>query len=283
MSDGLRGRLPDARGAAEVMSALDRVIASLIGDSRTYSKLHWQASSWYYRANCANDIRGFDVPPDPFKLEWVDPNSIRRNTRRRYPAWLKRQDDFGAVQGGAWDRRDRPEVDPDYLGTPLHLYIADRFEESTLHRSLEAHFERGVAWEETEFVIEVSQLLETGERRSVWNGCQSSQAVRDQCRSLDELYETIQESGFKSQRELVTTDPNGTFRDWIREEVLVDVGRDGELLLVNGRHRLSLAKLLGVDRIPVLFVVRHPTWMARREAAADSGEFEEHPDLRDLR
>lgn len=283
MSSRLRGRLPDARSVVETLNTLDGVIDSAVGDSRVYSKLRWKASSWYYRANCANDVRGFDASPDPFKLEWVDPNSIRRNTRRRYPAWRKRQDDFGAVQDGAWDQRERPEVDPNYSGTPPHLYIADRFEESTLHQSLAAHFECGVAWEETEFIAEVCRLLETGKHQSVWNGCQSPQAVRDRCRSLDELYETIRDSGFESQRELVAADPTRTFRDWIREEILVDVGRDGELLLVNGRHRLSLARLLGVERIPVLFVVRHPRWMARREVAAETGEFADHPDLRDLR
>jgi ParB-like chromosome segregation protein Spo0J len=39
-------------------------------------------------------------------------------------------------------------------------------------------------------------------------------------------------------------------------EILVDVGRDGTPLFVSGRHRLSLAKLLGLDTVPV--AVRHP-------------------------
>lgn len=46
-------------------------------------------------------------------------------------------------------------------------------------------------------------------------------------------------------------------------EILVDVGRDGELLLVDGRHRLSIAKILGLDEIPVVKHVRHEQWVAR--------------------
>lgn len=47
-------------------------------------------------------------------------------------------------------------------------------------------------------------------------------------------------------------------------EILVDVGRDGELLLVDGRHRLSIVKILGLDEIPVVKHVRHEQWVARR-------------------
>ncbi|MFW6382694.1 MAG: hypothetical protein ACOCZD_01490 [Haloferacaceae archaeon] len=295
MTDGIQRRLASACTDVGLPNALGRWVEPAVGDSRVYSNLRWRLASRYYRATCANDVREYDAAPDPFKLEAVDPDAIRRNTRRPYPAWRDRHEDFGAVRGGDWDRRRRPDVDPEYDGTPPDLYLADRFEETTLYRALEAHFERGVPWDDTEFVTEVRRLLETGRCQQVWNGCRSVEEIRDRCRSLDRLYETIRRSGYRSQRELVAADSDATFRDWIREEVLVDVGRDGDLLLVNGRHRLSLARLLGIDRIPVLFVVRHLGWMARREAAAAgvdhtfaigepaaSGGLADHPDLRDV-
>ena len=252
------------------------------GVGHAVRRSRWWLASTYYRRQCANDVAEYDPPVDPFRLEWVDPSAIRRNTRRPYPAWRNRQDDFGAVRDGDWDRRRSPDVDSDYDGPPHHLYLADRFEETPLDRSLEAHFEGGVPWEDTEFVAEASRLLDTGRCQRVWNGCRSPEEIRDRCRSLDRLYATIRRSGYRSQRELVAADPDATFRDWIREEVLVDVGRDGDLLLVNGRHRLSLAKILGMDRIPVLFVVRHESWMDRRATLARRAQRLDHPDVPEL-
>ncbi|WP_331234310.1 ParB N-terminal domain-containing protein [Natronorarus salvus] len=55
-------------------------------------------------------------------------------------------------------------------------------------------------------------------------------------------------------------------------KVAVNVGRDGELTFNNedGHHRLAVAKILDVDRIPVTVVVRHAEWQAIREAVASA-------------
>jgi hypothetical protein len=69
----------------------------------------------------------------------------------------------------------------------------------------------------------------------------------------------------------------------MEDEILVDIGREGELLFVTGRHRLSLAKLLDLDRIPIAIVVRHAQWMDRRKRLLKSGDANSdpvHPDLR---
>lgn len=71
----------------------------------------------------------------------------------------------------------------------------------------------------------------------------------------------------------------------VTREVLVDIGRDGSLLLGNGRHRLAIAKLLEVDAIPVGVLVRHADWIVHRDAVADGERVPddpEHPDLADL-
>jgi hypothetical protein len=73
----------------------------------------------------------------------------------------------------------------------------------------------------------------------------------------------------------------------MENEIVVDVGRDGDLLLVSGKHRLFLARVLELDTVPVAFLVRHANWMqTRRVIASDSSSTDEgrerHPDLRDL-
>ncbi|WP_340100120.1 hypothetical protein [Salinibaculum salinum] len=282
MTRGVWNRLARAYADGGVSTVVDRSLQSFFAEPRGWPTLHWRLASWYYRANCANDVQVYSEPPDPFKLEWVDPAAIERHTRREYPPWRGRLSRFGEVLDGDWDQRDCPPTNPDYDGPPPELFVADRFENSVLYQSLAAHFERSVDWEETELFVETCRLLREGEENRVWQHCRSVSDVRKRFAYLDELYETIQREGFKSQRQLLRTDPQRGFRDWLRNEITVDIGRDGELLLVCGKHRLTIAKLLGVERVPVLFLVRHPGWMARRESAIESDEVESHPDLRDI-
>lgn len=283
MIRGVGNRLYRAYTDGGASNVVDRSLRHFFAEPRIQPRLHWRLAARYYRANCENDVRRYADPPDPFKLEWVDPAVIDRHTRREYPPWRGRVRRFGEVLDGDWDRRTRPPVDPEYQGPPPELFVADSFEDSVLYRSLTAHFDRGAAWEETDLFAEARRLLRSGDRERVWQQCRSVEDLRDRFEYLDELYETIRREGFKSQRELVENDPESGFRDWLRHEITVDVGRDGELLLVCGKHRLSMAKLLGVDRVPVLFLVRHPEWMARRERARNGDDVGLHPDLRDLR
>jgi len=284
MTDGVgRRTVSDALDGA-VSGLAGRTLEQLAAKSQLGAKLYWTASERYYRSRCAGDVDAYPSPPDPFKLEWVDPDRIPRHTRRRYPPWKGRARRFGEVRGGEWDRRDRPDVDPAYRGPPPELFVADRFEESVLYRSSEAHFDRGVDWEETPLFADLKRLIRTDDREYeyVWHGCRSVEDVRSRFRYLDGLYDAIRQDGFRSQWEMVLRDPERGFRDWFENEITVDVGRDGELLLVCGKHRLTIAKLLGVDRIPVLFLVRHPEWMARRREALRTPPAADHPDLRDV-
>ena len=78
------------------------------------------------------------------------------------------------------------------------------------------------------------------------------------------------------------------FVHFMNHEIAVDIGRNGELLLVSGKHRYCLARVLGLDEIPVTFLVRHAKWMnVRRELANGTDpalceSVADHPDLRDL-
>ena len=251
-----------------VSTLLRRGVEYAVGRTRRYPRIHWRLARAYYLRQCANDVASYAAAPDPFALAWIDPDRIVRHTRREYPPYRDRMALFGAVRGGDWDRRDRPPIDPEYEGPPARLFVADRFEESVLYRSLEAHFHRGVPWEETELVREAFALVEEPSVERVWHECTTAAEIRRRCRRLDRLYESIREEGYRSRREQFGADPTVGFRDCLREEMAVDVGRDGEPLLVCGKHRLAIAKLLGIERVPVVFLVCHPEWMRRREQEA---------------
>lgn len=239
---------------------------------------------WY-----PTDLGDGPASTDPFKLERVAPERVDRFTPRVYPPWRDRRRLFGAVRAGDWDRRSL-EAMPRFGGPPPHLFLGETVEESPLYRAMERHFEDGVPWTDTRFVREVRSLVEGGvpESEVVWQDCRSPADVRRRCERLDRIYGNMAEEGCLSCRE--RTDPRCRergFLDVVENEIVVDVGRDGELLLVSGKHRLFLARVIGLSEVPVAFLVRHADWMRTREAVAtgDGGTGEghrEHPDLRDL-
>ncbi|MEM4780716.1 MAG: hypothetical protein QXG03_04030 [Halalkalicoccus sp.] len=267
------------------LGGLSRELAEYcLREPRLSRDAHRRLARAYYGSHTRADRAAYDAPFDPFSIEWVDPRRIERHTRRRYPPYKDREYRFGAVEGGDWDRRERPPVDPEYDGAPADLFVADRFAESTLYRSFEVRFEEGAAWTDTPLYEEACRLLETAPwRRHVWHGCASEAELFERFDRLDALYASISENGVESAYERLDGDPDASFREWVRAEIAVDVGRDGELFLVCGKHRFSCARLAGLRWIPVLFLVRHPEWMAHRDrmyrGAVDGGD---HPDLRGL-
>jgi hypothetical protein len=72
--------------------------------------------------------------------------------------------------------------------------------------------------------------------------------------------------------------------------VSVAIGRDGDLLFIDGAHRLAIAQLLDVPSIPVEVRLRHAGWMAFRRdvgayCAAHGGMARQpllHPDLQSV-
>jgi len=165
----------------------------------------------------------------------------------------------GAVLPGNWD-------------TPH----AQAFEDLDVHRGLRDHIVGGRPWEETEFYARVVSEIRLGQRK--W-GCSSEREFRRRCNRLDRLYERIRDEGYKTQFAL------GSKK--LDDEVRVAVRRDGRLLFIDGRHRVSVARLLGLAQIPVRIVARHAQWQAYKDEilayAQDHGgriyQTIDHPDL----
>ncbi len=135
---------------------------------------------------------------------------------------------YGAVRAGEWDREREP------------------FSKLLMYRGVQERFEQGFDWEETAYYRGLRDRFASESRSE----SRSKELAMDRCERLETVYETIRSEGYRSQRAL-----NGN----PLHEITVNVARDGELLYnCEGRHRLSVAKVLGVDRIPVLRLVSHP-------------------------
>jgi hypothetical protein len=150
----------------------------------------------------------------------------------------------------------------DVLGGDWDL-LKVAFEETYIYRGLFARFAEGKEWEGTEYY----SVVRDADHRP--------DDPLDYLRQYDEMFEDMKENGFR--------DGN---------EVVVHVGRGGEYIRFNGFHRVSMAKILDLDEVPVRVSLRHRRWQRVRDrvARADSAselpddvrEHVGHPDLRDL-
>lgn len=229
----------------------------------------------YHRRTVDDDFDRYHHPPDPFAILSIDPARIESFTGRPYPPYHEKSTQLGTVRAGDWDRTDDPPIVDEAYRARYDLYRADRFSNSTFFESLRAHFDDGVDWTETEFVRRCLELVDDGEQ--AWRSLTSREDLLNRCDEIDALYDRIRDEGYRSQRELGV---RSIMR--VTDEVLVDIGRDGRFYFVNGRHRLAIAKLRGIDSIPVGVLVRHADWMAHRESCAKRSAVPDHPDLRDL-
>ena len=245
--------------------------------------VHYYAQSWIWVARIIGSVR-YDAPIDPMQIYFVDPRRIERTvTWTRVSADLKADEHprfrppnyrlAGRIFDGDWD------------------LVTTSVSDSTINRSFVNHFKADVPWEETAFYMETFSAIEDGEEP--WN-CASRSDLDKRCEYLDELYDRIATEGYMTQNELhemgnPTTSRYRLYRV-LWNEIAVNVGRNGELIFQDGRNRLAIAQILGLDEVPVVILVRHQKWqkvrdrIARRELdVSDMPEnLRKHPDLVDL-
>lgn len=216
---------------------------------------------WYDRRQRRME-RLYGPIPHALTLRWVDPVAVRRVSETRPEEKWR---DAGTIVGGDWDRGGMP------------------FEETVYYRGLHERFVAGRDWESTAFYRQVAADIADG--KAPW-GCRSLGAFDDRCEAIDALYASIAEHGYRTKREILANPDPYPVTDGFTlthtsplarvDEVAVDVARDGTLLFVDGRHRLAIARILGIPEIPVRIVKRHLAWQRRRLDPAASPT---HPDM----
>ena len=204
---------------------------------------------------------------DPYKIITVPPEEIQYKLRLDDPDrdvgyfdwWRERN----RVYDGEWDR---------------HRTSFREFH-GTLYDCFEAHFLDGVPWSETEFIQQVLDEVEGG--NPTWHTSTSRQDVFDRCDELDGIWTSITTEGYRRQAAVSTA------LDWRKDysEVMVNIGRDGDYLQnAEGKHRLIMARLAGIEEIPVRVIVRHREWQELRNEIrnGETTDYPSHPDLEDI-
>jgi 2-polyprenyl-3-methyl-5-hydroxy-6-metoxy-1,4-benzoquinol methylase len=165
-------------------------------------------------------------------IQIIDPDIVKSHAIVPGRIW----DSLGKVKDGDWD---------------MNLYPIN---ETDVFFSLKEHFIESVPWRECDYYKRVSEQVRNGEVK--W-GCKTQAQVDKRFEDIDQLFRDIKAHGFLSVEQRSATKYNIPFYD----DVLVCIGRNGEYILHDGRHRIILAKILGLQCIPVRVTFRHSEWV----------------------
>jgi hypothetical protein len=112
---------------------------------------------------------------------------------------------------------------------------------------LRRRFVQGLSWEASGGVALMREVRRrTGERGLDWQSYR-----RGQLQAWDQLFETLAREGYRSQAELQAMG-GAMGRFGLFNEVEVCVSAQGEVLFLEGKHRLFMAQVLQLPAIPVI-------------------------------
>lgn len=185
--------------------------------------------------------------PDPRTVYWIDPRRIELHTALKtdsadWEDWVfSQRGRLRMIQDGDWDISD--------------LKVADM----RICRAVEDRIGHGAPWSSTEFYQTAIRQIESG--RHVWR-CVSRSDFDQRCAGIDKLIESMAKNGYQASQQL-GHDAN-IVSSLGHQEIIVNISRDGWPLFQDGRHRLAIARTLGIEKIPVQILVRHKNWQAFR-------------------
>jgi hypothetical protein len=214
--------------------------------------------------------------PSAYKLINVDGDDLKYKTK---PQFSKDYSKYGHhVINGDWDVTTYEENT-----NKRGLLSYDNWD---FYNSFHRHFVEEIPWSETKFYNKMVNNPPAGRTRYG-----SKKEVKERLNKIDELYNDISKNGYKPQRKAME-EPSVLPQTPIipeHNEMKVAIGRDGDIVLEDGRHRAAIVSILDIDSIPVRVMVRHKEWQEKRSQLANSsltpdelGINESHPDIQDV-
>ncbi len=172
----------------------------------------------------------------------------------------------GDVVGGDWDLKVQNREDV--------VANADKY------NGIRQHFSEGIPWQDT--ILFKREYTKRFRSQGTIKGASTlSELAKLYEKKYDVLFEQLKRKGFLSVDDDGRIDP-----------VYIYLNRYGKIIYTsNGNHRLAMALLLGIEKIPVLVWWRHKKWQVTRKKYIRLNAYErkeqypqllDHPDLLNL-
>jgi len=240
--------------------------ASTFANNYAELKLNYIEQRIKYGLSAPNPSQTIQVNPQNIEYMIVPAFSFSKNRYKTY------------IVGGDWDQQhSSEEIGIHRGGHPNKKLI--KICNYGFYQSLRDHFNKDTLWENTEFY---NWAVEDARKNNIGNHYESIESIQHRLDEIDELYESIRTEGYKPQQELDHPIP-------AVNEVQVNIGRHGEIIFDEGKHRFIISKILGIQSIPVRVFVRHKEWQKiRKEVSTVSNKAQlskvarqnlDHPDI----
>ncbi|MFT4305091.1 MAG: hypothetical protein ACMXX8_03280 [Candidatus Woesearchaeota archaeon] len=180
---------------------------------------------------------------DPFQVVYIPTNLIQYKLENKNKRFLKvlHTRMVGHIKLGNWD-----------INKELFDFPIKPFKERFIQKK---------GWEETEYYD-----LFLNEKNKTFRVYKSWEDFKKNClEQWEKIYKSIKKEGYKSQKELknkkyyCTRKINVT--GYPENEIEVAISRSGEILFIDGRHRLAIAKILKIKKIPVIVNIWHKEYI----------------------
>jgi len=223
--------------------------------------------------NLVNRLR-YDAPPDPYKRITIPANRIQHRIRYKshnyFPLPNLKFGGLGLIKSGDWDSSKYQE----------------KIDDIWKIKGLEERFKQGHDWKETTYFSQLVDLHHKKRPNKNRDFSNIENKIIRRCENLDDLFSSIQSNGYIAGHSGQNTSGNKSFREPL--EILVTIGRDGEIYLWDGHHRFAIARILDI-KIPVQIYCRHREWQKTRDSIHNSNiptdeldALQNHPDLTDV-
>ena len=204
---------------------------------------------WVIGCKLSIELKSFIQSVDLEKIYWVNPKKIKYSFR---------EDRYNFSSDSIYKDKEKVSIQDWDLAQNLI-----KFEERNCYKAYYQHFIEDKEWKETEFYQTVINQIKSGMFK--W-GCSSEEEFIGRCKELNELYEDIKKNGFKTQK--ILGKKRILKHEGIREledEIQVAINRNGDLIYYSGQNRLSIAKVVNLNQVPVKIYRRHKKWMKFRK------------------
>jgi len=211
----------------------------------------------------------YDAPANPYNSIEIEARNIEFKIGQYLtPLRFVNHSGLARTLDGPWDRPENRREIEDIK--PIYGMIQ--------------RFKKGMDWEETVYY----QELYNNHRDDFTNFKEFENFTRMVFDGYDNLYEKIKRDGYQPNHEGKTLMPGFNQAVTDRLEVLVTIGRRGDVYFFEGHHRFAIAWILGLT-IPVQVAYRHEQWQSIRDEIYNSGvskahgkKIRGHPDLQDI-
>lgn len=211
-------------------------------------------------------------PAPPDDVIWVNPDDISKRNNQ-----LSIQNGIGKIKDGEWDLKGEP------------------FSEYPLFIGLRERYKLGKEWQDTHYYRLEREKLNTDGYTSTGH-TSMEEFANEKLEYIDDLYNSIRKNGYIYEDNSQIKHNKyklhkKEYRYYDDLECLVVIGRDGEIQLSHGHHRLSLCKINNIPQIPVNVHARHEKWQHKRDKLSRSEcnpnntelkPYIDHPDMDDI-